>query len=153
MRNRWLGSTSLGLLLLLVVGCGGRDPNLPEMVPVSGTVTLDQKLVSDAVVWFIPTGSTRGSAAGGRTNQDGKYELVSTRGETGTAVGEYRVTIEVMAGMNMMPSTADKPGSPPVLSPSSQLLPAMYGSRVQTPLTATVSAGGSVIDFALQSKP
>jgi hypothetical protein len=147
MQTRWLGLASVGLLLLLAAGCGGRDPNLPELVMVSGTVTLDDKLVSDAVVWFIPTGSTRGKAAGGRTDQDGKYELHSSSGEIGTAAGEYRVTIEKMAGGG----AADIPGVPPIAASNNQLLPPEYASRVQTPLTATVAEGGSVIDFELES--
>jgi len=152
MENRWLRLASI-VLLLLVAGCGGRDPNLPEMMPVSGAVTLNKKPISDAVVWFIPAGSTRGPAAGGRTDQDGNYELFSARGETGTAVGEYRVTIQVVAGIDMMPGgdggdeteLLSIPPARPVASP----LPRKYSIRAKTPLTATVSEGGSVIDFAL----
>ncbi|MHB8903343.1 MAG: hypothetical protein ACYC6Y_31660, partial [Thermoguttaceae bacterium] len=47
------------LLLPVLVGCpGGTDANLPDLVPVTGTVTVDGAPVSGVTVTFIPTGTT-----------------------------------------------------------------------------------------------
>ena len=86
----------LFLSTLVFTSCWGRDPNLPELVPVSGTVTLGGRPLPDALVRFVPVGETRGSVGSGRTDAQGKYELYNNRAEPGTAVGEYRVTIELV---------------------------------------------------------
>ena len=89
-------------------------------MPVSGTVTLDGKPLSGVMVSFIPTGSTRGTGAGGYTDKAGKYELTATHGGKGTPVGEYRV----LAAKLVMPDGSDFPvGSniPPIDSPAKQV--------------------------------
>jgi len=42
------------MLLLTINGC--RDANLPELVPVGGTVTLDREPLSGGLVQFLPLG-------------------------------------------------------------------------------------------------
>jgi hypothetical protein len=145
--ERWAFYGCLIVFAMVFASCG-RDPRLPELVPVSGTVTLGGRPLSGALVRFLPVGETRGSAAGGRTDAEGKYRLYSNRAEEGTAVGEYRVTIEMVPGGDpaadrtelVIPS--DIPRAP-------QGLPPLYGSPAKTPLKATVPEGGGVIDFAL----
>jgi len=138
---------------VVVVGCGGRDPNLPELVPVSGTVTMDGRPLSGAWLSFVPVGSTRGRGARAASDKDGKYELISRSGEPGAPVGEYRVVILKM----VMPDGSDFPmdsGLSPIDSPAEQVLPERYSSDTQSTLKATVPAGGSSsIDFALTSEP
>ena len=70
----WLG------LAAAVAGCSGAAAHQPKLFPVSGIVTLDGKPLSGVVVEFIPTGSTHGNGAAGRTDKAGKYELTAARG-------------------------------------------------------------------------
>lgn len=129
-------------------GCGGPDPNLPRLVPASGRVTLAGKPLAGALVTFVPTGSTRGSSAEARTDQQGRYELVSQQGR-GAAVGSYRVTICKW----VMPDGSDyapEAGVGPDDSPARQVLPPRYSDLQRTTLTAAIPEGGSrTLDFAL----
>jgi len=146
------GFPTLLLLVIVTVGCGGTNANLPPLVPVSGTVTLDGELLCGAVVRFVPVGSTRGTGAGGHTDESGKYELVSRHGGNGAAVGEYRVVITKL----VMPDGSDFPLDsevPPIESPAKDILPPAYHDMKQTPLKATVPEGGTTVDFALFSTP
>lgn len=142
----------IGLLLATVTGCGGRDANLPPLVPVEGTVTLDQKPLSGAMLTFLPTGATRGGGATGYTDQAGNYELQSPDGRAGVPVGEYRVIVTKL----VMPDGSDFPVNSeiaPMDSPARQVLPDRYSDDRQTKLTATVPERGDTINFALASGP
>jgi hypothetical protein len=79
-------------MLVLVGGCA-KDPNQPQLVPMTGKVTLDDQPLAGALITFIPIGATRGSGATGQTGPDGVYQLTSTRGGAGVVPGEYRVVI------------------------------------------------------------
>lgn len=140
----WLG------LLPLVSGCS-ESYDGPELVQISGTVTLDGEPLSGAVLSFTPTGSTRGFGAGGYTDAVGRYELF-TRGDIrGAAAGEYRV----VAKKWMMPDGSDfliASGSDPSSSAARQILPARYSEREKTELSATIRAGSGTIDFPLSSQ-
>ena len=46
-------------MLALLAGCGGNS-NLPKLMPVTGTVTLDGKPLSGVMLSFVPIGSTHG---------------------------------------------------------------------------------------------
>ena len=54
--RRVFGMLSISVVLMLVVvGCnGGGDAGLPDLVPVSGTVTLDGEPCSGVGVSFLP---------------------------------------------------------------------------------------------------
>lgn len=149
MWNRRVASLILGLLTLLAAGCGGKDPNLPELVPVGGTVIMDGKALSGTSVSFVPDGSTRGSGANGYTDQNGKYELSSPHLGPGAPAGDYRVVLRKL----VMPDGSDFPADSevaPMDSPARQVLPARYSDDNRTELTATVPEGGGTIDFPLQ---
>ena len=137
-------------LVSLLIGCGG-NPNLPKLMPVRGTVTLDGKPLPSAMLSFIPVGSTRGTGAGGLTDQNGKYELVARHGGKGAAIGNYRVTvIKWAADGSTFPA---EPNIAPLSSPTRQGLPAKHTTVDGTVLTATVHDGDNTIDFPLSSKP
>ena len=99
--NTWWRQIAWLCLFVALTGCGRAASDRPKLIPVSGTVTLDGKPLSGAVVQFIPTGSTRGNGASGCADKAGKYELTAARGGKGTPVGEYRV---VIAGRLAAPS-------------------------------------------------
>ena len=68
------------LVVATLTGCGGTTANQPPLMPVSGTVTLDGKPLPGVMISYVPTGSTRGTGAGGYTDKAGKYELTATHG-------------------------------------------------------------------------
>jgi hypothetical protein len=137
-------------MAIAFVGCGRSDSNRWYVAPVSGTVTMDGMPVSNAVVAFIATGSTRGQGACGRTDKAGKYQLSATRAGRGAPLGQYRVMITTFVRPD---GTALPPGSdvPPITSPAKQLLPDRYSTRERTVLTATVHDTVNTIDFALSA--
>jgi hypothetical protein len=139
----------LCLLLLTPGGCGkGKD--LPDLAPVTGTVTLDGQPLAEAEITFTPIGTTAGLGSEGRTAGDGKYQLKAVRRGAGAAAGQYKVVISkrVMPdGSVVRPS----PDTPPIMSPGKELLSPQYSDPAQTTLTATVPAGGGTIDFPLKT--
>lgn len=92
-----LHPTRLCLLLMMVlVGCNSSEYDL---VPVSGTVTLDGDPVTEARVIFEPqrTGKEAlkaGPSSNGVTDENGSYTLLTTVDEDkGAVVGKHTVTI------------------------------------------------------------
>ena len=136
----------------MVTGCGGRASNQPNLVPVSGAITLDGKPLSGVALVFTPTGSTRGTGATGYTDTAGKYELTATHGGKGTPVGKY----QVVATKLVMPDGSDFPvgfSVAPITLGARDILPPKYSAPDRTVLTATVHDGTNTIDFPLSSKP
>ncbi len=76
-------------VLGFVAGCNSNSN--PPTIPVSGTVTLDSKPVSGAMVMFIP--SEGGQSASGTTDSSGKYVLGTFVGGDGAMKGSYGVTV------------------------------------------------------------
>jgi hypothetical protein len=138
---RWLGC---GLLLAGVIGCGGGD-----RLVVTGTVTLDDKPLPDAVVTFHPDGTTEGKGGSGRTGPDGKYTLTAAGGAS-LPPGAYKVVVSRPLRPNGEPPD---PNVPPIESDAHETLPASYSSLSATTLTVTVSKEATVHDFPLRSQP
>ena len=140
------------LLLSFAVGCGGgRDSSMPDLVPVSGTVTLDGKPLSGAMVTFLPVGATRGRSCYGVTGADGRYELMESEKNKGAPVGEFTV----LCNKWVMPDGSDLPKDSQVSAMESgarELLPPQYSEDGTSQLKATVPAGGGTVDFPLTSK-
>lgn len=136
------------LALIALAGCGTGAPAGPELIPVSGAVTLDGTPLAHALVTFIPDGATLGAGGSGMTDAEGKYRLVYGRGGQGVAAGQYRVTIS----KRIMPDGSDVSAdddTPPIMSPAQETLAAKCGDQTSTTLTANVGSDGSPIDFAL----
>jgi len=131
-RGRSLPITrSLGLLLLaglpVLLGCSQTPEGVAE---VTGTVTMDQEPLSNAVVTFIPVEGGRPST--GKTDESGAYRLVYTREAFGALTGEHDVEI----------STLESQGE--------EIVPNKYNSKSQ--LTETVEPGSNEIDFDLTTQ-
>lgn len=140
------------LLTLVVAGCGsGRD--LPETLPVTGTVLYNGEPLADAEIGFVPSAPDGGAhPARGRTDAQGRFTLKTYFGPTddveGATPGDYKVTVQ----------KRDVPADPaelakhfqlnPQMVPAS-LVPSQYESVDTTPLSATV-AEGATNDFPLQ---
>lgn len=146
----WRRLLPAGILIALFLGCGASTDG-PPLVPVSGTVTLDGKALSGALVTFIPSGQTGGTDVSGRTDRQGRYELVSPKGRLGAVVGRYKVTVSRLLLPDGAEYTPD-PDVPPIESPARESLPPHYSDADRTQLTATVAEGGGNIPFQLKKR-
>jgi hypothetical protein len=119
----------LFLLLSVLAGCGESGP---QVAPVSGRVTLDGKALELADVVFQPDGSQRASY--GRTDSDGRYQVMFKRGQEGAIVGEH--TVRIWVSRELVPN-------PPKI-------PARYDTESE--LRREVQSGeDNVFDFDLKS--
>ena len=142
------------VLLLIVVGLGGcgesRDPNLPDLVPVTGKITLDGKPLPGATVGFF--GNASGSTGSvGTTDADGVYQLQTLNNGEGAPVGQYIVSVSKL----VKPDGSDLPTDveiDPMSTPHKELLPPKYSDMNQTVLKTEVKEGGGQHDFDLKSK-
>ncbi len=141
------------LLLLGLAGCpGGASRELPDLVPVAGTVTLDGEPLSGAEVAFIPTGSTPGTACFGATDPSGHYEMMADADHKGAPAGEFNVAITKWV-MEDGSDFHSEEGLSPMEADARNLLPPKYSDEAETELKATVPAGGSdSINFELSSE-
>ncbi len=118
----------VGLILFMIASAGCGKSGGPQVAPVHGRVTLDGKpLPRGAVVFTVPGSST----SGGRTDENGNYELIFKRGVMGAPVGINQVTI-----------TADPRGT--------LQLPARYNEK--SDLQREVKAGDNEFNFELTTE-
>lgn len=131
------------LLCVAAAGCSGRD--LPETVPVSGTILHDGKPLADAEIGFVPKQEDSGAhPAHGRTDESGVFTLKTYFGPkdevSGATPGEYTVTVQKR---DIPPDPAELQKmfqKNPQMIPKS-LLPDKYGSPATSNLEATVAKG------------
>lgn len=153
---------AMGLVAFLVcpfLGCGAsvKEPNWPAVVPVSGSVTMDQNPLGQAIVLYIPDGSTVGQGGSGMTDDSGKYK-VSSRNAKGEMVdgiipGKYRVAISRMVkpdGSVWTPDPENKEG--PASVGAREELPLEYSDPRSSIWLVDVITGGPPQDFPL-TKP
>lgn len=129
--------TSLVVIgLVLLAGCGPQSEGLPDLAPVTGTVTMDGEPLPNASVTFEASG---GATAYATTDADGKYELNYIRSNKGAGIGKNTVRIA---------TATDAPPSPGWRDP----IPRIYNER--TTLEAEVVKGQeNIFNFDLESKP
>jgi hypothetical protein len=135
----WLVS---GLLALALVGCGHDGYAELQLVPVSGTVTLDAKPLAGAKVIF--EGEDKRLATG-TTDSSGHYTLMYDSQTPGATPGAKTVRItqadhEVEGG-----------GAAEGAAPVKESIPPRYNSRSE--LKADVSAANHSFNFDLKSNP
>jgi hypothetical protein len=135
-------------LLAAISGCNGVHDDTP-LVPVQGTVTLDDQPLSGADVLLIPVGETLGQGGIGRTDKAGQFELTTPdRKRKGAVKGSYRVVINKLVnpdGTEFLPAE----GVDPMTAAFSETLPPIYSSMEQSQLTAQVPPGGAKLEFKL----
>jgi hypothetical protein len=73
-------------ILVTLAGCGKGD--YPEMAKVTGTVTYKGKPVSNMMVNFMPTA---GRPSWGKTDADGKFEMIYDEDVKGVKMGHHKV--------------------------------------------------------------
>lgn len=147
-------------LILSIIVCGalcscqdsGVDPDRPQVVPVSGTITYQGKPLPEAVVTYYPV--TGEQSAFGRTDEAGHYVLTTFESNDGAVAGDYSVVVQKYEepvptgspeGENYVPPTNVQQAPPKLLTP------AAYVSPQTTPLKATVKPDGeNKFDFELK---
>jgi hypothetical protein len=88
-------STTHLLLILIILGLNGCS-RIPNVVPVSGKVTVDGQPLANVAINFGPlTGGMDGAyAAYGKTDAQGRFTLkLVDNGQPGATVGKNRVTL------------------------------------------------------------
>lgn len=121
------------LSALLLNGCGSGGL---ELGSVSGTVTLDDRPLPEAIVEFQPPS---GSPSEGVTDSAGNYHLRYTAKKKGALLGTHQVRITLSTKTNAQGQKIDVP----------QLLPARYNRNSE--LTTEVKPGSNKLDFPLKS--
>lgn len=158
MLKRIVRRVCLGLFLCYgFTGCGEGvvEPNWPDVVPCSGTVTMDGKPLAQAMVLYIPDISTKGQGGSGTTDESGKY-TVSSRNAKGEMVpgiipGKYKVAFSRMVkpdGTVWTPDATNSAG--PATVGAREELPLKYSNAANSIQMAEVKAGGAPIDFTLK---
>src|SRR5260370_3556 len=146
--NRRLALAMLGPAVLLC-GCDRTDPSL---VPVTGTVKVNDRPLANATVTFIPKDGTPGFGGVGKTDAAGNYKLSGSRDNAvGIPPGEYRVVIS----KRLMPDGSELPANdntPPMASPAKESVPAAYSSMAASTVMATVQPGVGRINFSWLAK-
>ncbi len=129
-------------VLAFVPGCASRDPDL---VPVEGAVTMDQRPVAELIVTFTPLGSTGGSGALGATDREGNFSLTNVRGGEGAYAGQYRISV--------YPAPTEEASDLPtdVVSSGAAGVPDVYLNPNRSPLRGTVPELGGRFEIALDS--
>lgn len=142
--------SSAVLAVATLIGCGsGR----PEVVPVSGTVTLDGDPVVGAAVTFALQGEGRPATA--VTDALGKFTLTTFGGDSGAAPGKYAVTVVKMKNGSQSgdPENEGLMGAE-VIEPSQDLyeVPQRYSDPQTSDLKVEVKAGMEPVTLALTSE-
>ena len=165
-RHVWVLGVAVAGLALAAAGCGrgGKKP-----VPVKGTVTLDGKPVSLALVMFVPQ-KEGGMMAHGVTNHDGEFELTTYKPNDGALPGDYNVTVTKVdetptvnvsdLPTDMTPDQVMQKVVPRVMAKRAQQklhpkkksgpIPEFYGDGKRTPLRCRVPVDGEA-NFTLVS--
>jgi hypothetical protein len=145
-------STALAAALLcgvILTGCSVGKP-LPDLVSVTGTVTLDGQPLPHGTVGFAPADQAVGQPASGKI-KDGKFTMVTSASSPGVVIGDYKVTIVSVdeEPVELPPDFVPNPNEPPP-EPSS-LIPKKYNDVENSGLEVSVSPGMGPIQFELDS--
>lgn len=156
--NRIGGCLLVGAALApLLAGCGQsvQDPNRPQTVEVTGTVTYNGSPVEGATITFNPatrTAESRGAV--GKTDDSGSYQLTTFEAADGAIPASYTVTVAKTETQGALSEEEVNKyyerGETPPKPETKDLLPAKYKTPAESGLTADVTEGGdNVFDFEL----
>lgn len=128
LRFLFAGSASV----LLLTGCGS------EFVPATGVVNVDGAPASGATVIFHPaSGEDR---ATGRTDESGRYTLMTQSPGDGARPGDYAVTVVWLD--ESKPETGEAPGDLENKTVAEDRLKDRYAAKSDASPKVTVPAGG-----------
>jgi hypothetical protein len=152
------------LTLIFVIGpaFGGCSSGTrrPPTYPVTGTVTLQGKPVTGAVVTFVPT-AEKGEAASAITDSEGKYALTTWQAGDGARPGEYRVKVSKQEQAAVDPAKmvqnlsieeeqkiyVEKTKAPP---PAKRLIPSKFENEQTSGLVHKVEEKPTTFDIKIE---
>jgi hypothetical protein len=153
-RHLWI--TSVGLVALLIAGCGDSS-GLAKRYPVRGTVTYNGASLPEGTIAFKPASADDPNArAASGVIKDGRYELTTATEGDGALPGKYAVTISarqadfskaqanVKGGGSMRQDDVAK-----AYKNAKKLIPAKYELPETSGLTYEVKQQTNQADFAL----
>jgi len=146
--------TALRLLILLVLLTGCNSEAGPDLVRVSGKVTLDGRPLESGIITFLPDNSrqTSGPRASGIIDKDGRYTVASPGNREGVIAGHHLVVIhcnEVSPSPD--PESEYQKLKAQGINPDECLVPAQYQNEKTSGLTAEVRQNTSEFNFELQT--
>jgi hypothetical protein len=153
------------VLCVAVLGLLSGCDSGPELVPVTGKVTIDGEPLAYKSLMFFPEEGTPGNGGGGNTQKDGSYELIasipgSLTDEMGVPAGRYKVivfepTIPITEDLEVASDDPSEltPAVSPTLGRRRTQIPKIYGDRETTPLVLDVPPEGGVLEVKLSSNP
>lgn len=144
MRLRF-GISIVLLSLIATAGCSSNQ-GYPELIPVTGKVTLDGTPVAGLRVNFEPGEGRRSS---GVTNQSGEYVLEYMDQKKGAIAGQHRVTI-VWTGEAENETEGESVPTDDPGSDSGVVIPSRYNAQSQ--LKAEVNQQTTRFDFDLTAR-
>lgn len=139
MKKKFLVFASVALTAALCVGCGEKKPDgLPNLAPVTVTITQGGAPLADADVSFFPQNpENKKWASGGRTGADGKIIVMTMGKYKGMVPDTYKATV-MKTQIDNPPMKEDDPPAEIY-----QLVDSKYSSEATTDLSITVEGTGS----------
>ncbi|SIO29697.1 hypothetical protein SAMN05444166_3581 [Singulisphaera sp. GP187] len=135
-------------VIFTLAGCGNGD--YPEMARVTGTVAYNGKPVPNMMVNFMPT---EGRPSWGKTDADGKFEMVYDSDYKGAKIGHHKVyftppatTIDGGTSKQSRKAIAAASG---LTAAELQNLRSKYGSESETKLEVDIKNDPEVLDLKL----
>ncbi len=128
-------AAGMAALILGVAACGHVQKSDVPLVPVNGEVTFEGAPLEEAMVRYIPEGSTLGQGGSGLTDDKGFFEISTPFGEPGLTGGDYKVVVSKWV---LPPGAVYDPAKGPIEQPGRELVGARYSNPSMTTLRAKV---------------
>lgn len=146
-----LALVALSASALSHAGCG--EPG-PRLVPVYGTVILNDKPLAGAEIAFVPDPSNKDVTPGGdKSGPDGKYQA-TFNGRTGIAPGKYKVLISKKAdlpeGVKLPEEMKIDRVQQEMMGLRKETLPAKYADATNSEFVIDVGDAGGPFNFDLK---
>ncbi len=143
-----VGHWLLLFVAMLASGCAG-GTTLPDLVPVTGTVTYAGQPLEQGLIIFEPADPGIGQPATGRI-EAGEFKMLTSVSSPGIVAGSYKVRIESREQL----AEEDRPDltkeyTPPVLA---SLIPERYSRFETSELETDVVAGMGPLRFDLEEE-
>lgn len=122
----------------LAAGCAQKPKDLPDLAPVTGTVTMDGEPLAGVDVTF--SSEVGGQVSGGTTDDTGRYELRYSGRLMGAKIGPHTVQITT--------PLREVPGEPAW----KEKVPAKYNRKTELKADVKPGPAPNTIDFELKSK-
>lgn len=123
--------------LTLGMGCGSDSGEQLDLAPVSGTVTQGGAPLPNALVTFH---IDSGRPATGRTDESGKFTLMTKEPGDGAMVGSHKVTVMADTSVSEEVTSEDAYAVPD--ADAEGAIPVKYANPNTSGLTAEVTADG-----------